>query len=129
MSSLKRCVLLGVTATAVTVGVAFPASGKKPSGDPKRGEKVWQKLSVSCLNCHKFRGKGSTTGPDLTNIGAEHDEQWLFEKIKNPKSKNPKTIMPPTPGPDKDLRDLAAFLAQQGKKANPKDKKANSKKK
>lgn len=129
MSYWKGCFLLGAIATTVVAGAAFPASKEKPSGDPKKGEKIWQKLSVSCLSCHKFKGKGGTTGPDLTNIGAEHDEQWLFEKIKNPKSKNPKTVMPPTPGPDKDLRDLAAFLAQQGKKARPKDNKANSKKK
>lgn len=60
-----------------------------PDGDHKAGRAVFIKLE--CYSCHQFEGEkfpGSATerqtGPDLTEIGAEHPAEYLAEAILNP---------------------------------------------
>jgi len=101
---------------AITVGSVFAAkpstSTKTAKGDVKAGEKVFsQKFPSQCKSCHKYKGSGGTLGPDLTHAGKSMTADQLKAFIKNPKKVKPKTIMPPVQGSEKDLTDLAAFLA------------------
>jgi len=47
-----------------------------------------------CVQCHKFRGKGGNAGPDLTGVTKTRTDDWIKEKIKNPKNSNSKSAMP-----------------------------------
>jgi nitric oxide reductase subunit C len=50
-----------------------------------------------CDLCHKIGGEGGAIGPDLTHIGSNKESPWLAKQIRDPKSHNPKTQMPPFP--------------------------------
>ncbi len=40
----------------------------------------------ACISCHKLRGQGGDTGPDISNAGMLHDDEWHFKHFKDPKS-------------------------------------------
>ena len=64
-----------------------------------------------CFACHRLNGTGGTLGPDLTHVGAELNRATIEKILQDPKSVNPKTIMP-TPDLNQAERDqLAGFLA------------------
>lgn len=74
------------------------------------GEAVFK--SRGCSGCHSISGVGGNLGPDLTNIGAKRSKEWLAEQIKEPKSKNPASIMPAYKNLSKtDLNALVDYLA------------------
>jgi len=39
------------------------------SGDRARGKAIFESASAGCTNCHRVRGVGGTSGPDLSEIG------------------------------------------------------------
>jgi cytochrome c2 len=61
-----------------------------------------------CRSCHTINARGGTLGPDLTNIGDKHPEQYDYERLTNyasvfnwqvghlqdPKAFSPDTVMP-----------------------------------
>ncbi|MBI4684458.1 MAG: cytochrome c [Nitrospirae bacterium] len=47
-----------------------------------------------CINCHSFKGRGGSAGPDLTSITEIKDSHWIRNQIKNPKKHNPNSRMP-----------------------------------
>ncbi|MBI3465628.1 MAG: c-type cytochrome [Planctomycetes bacterium] len=54
-------------------------------GDPKRGEQIFfQSSAAQCKNCHMVQGKGSTVGPDLSQIGKKYERASLLETILDP---------------------------------------------
>ncbi|MBL8828894.1 MAG: c-type cytochrome, partial [Planctomycetaceae bacterium] len=55
------------------------------TGDAKRGESIFhQSTAAQCKNCHRVRGQGNTTGPDLTMIGKKYERATLLETILDP---------------------------------------------
>ena len=59
-----------------------------PMGDPQAGKDIFKKLE--CYTCHTVKGEGfpkteSTSGqqngPDLTEMGRHHPEEYLFESV------------------------------------------------
>jgi nitric oxide reductase subunit C len=50
-----------------------------------------------CDLCHKIEGRGGTIGPDLSHEGNKRDALWLEKHIRDPKSHDPNTVMPPFP--------------------------------
>lgn len=73
--------------------------------------------SLGCLGCHKINGKGTAFGPDLSDIGNKVKPDWLLQFLKNPKSYDPRTIIPDFKIPEKDIPAIAAYLISL-KKAN-----------
>ncbi|MEX2577985.1 MAG: PVC-type heme-binding CxxCH protein [Verrucomicrobiales bacterium] len=51
-------------------------------GDPVRGADAFAK--ATCIVCHKARGEGGVSGPELTTIGAIRSERDLLEAIAFP---------------------------------------------
>jgi mono/diheme cytochrome c family protein len=114
MTRLARWTAVGI-GTLMLVGTSL-AAAKKPA--PKKpgtggsavadGKKLYDNLG--CANCHKIGSEGGAAGPELTTVGKRRDMKFLVEKLKNPKSTNPNSIMPPVTKPDKDVQALAAYL-------------------
>jgi nitric oxide reductase subunit C len=57
------------------------------------GENVFDQYR--CDLCHKIEGKGGTIGPDLSHEGSKRYALWLEKQIRDPKSHDPNTAMPP----------------------------------
>jgi cbb3-type cytochrome oxidase cytochrome c subunit len=56
-------------------------------------------------------GKGGTTGPELSHVGSDMKAPEIAAKLKNPKAKNPNSIMPASKRPDSQIAAMAAYLA------------------
>ena len=89
-----------------------PAKTASAKGDVKAGAKLFaKKFPGECRACHKFGKDG--VGNDLTHVGSKRSVAYIKTYMQNPKKLNPKSIMPPVKGSDKELTDMAAFLATQ----------------
>jgi nitric oxide reductase subunit C len=64
-----------------------------------------------CMTCHALRGAGGSFGPALDTIGRTLTAKQMEHYIKDPKSMNPKAMMPPqTDLTDRELEEVAKFL-------------------
>lgn len=65
-----------------------------------------------CMNCHSLHGKGGTFGPALDRVGRRLNKEKIEHYIRDPKSVNPKAMMPPQKDlSDKELEAVVGFLA------------------
>src|SRR5262249_14690113 len=53
-------------------------------GNAARGEAVYRRKDLTCLNCHAIAGAGGQVGPDLASIGASAPVDYLGETILQP---------------------------------------------
>jgi quinoprotein glucose dehydrogenase len=54
-------------------------------GNAERGRQLFtQRLSLSCVRCHKVNGTGGEVGPDLTKVAAEKSREYLLESLVVP---------------------------------------------
>jgi len=54
-------------------------------GDAERGETIfYEKISASCVRCHKIDERGGDVGPNLSKIGKDKTRQYLLEAIVDP---------------------------------------------
>lgn len=56
------------------------------------GEAIFKE--EDCITCHRFKGKGGMTGPDLTGVTDRRSTLWLMRQISNSRSHNPDSRMP-----------------------------------
>ena len=63
------------------------ASDVLKKGDPARGEVVYRRKDLSCVNCHAIGGAGGKVGPDMTSIGASAPVDYLIESVWFPNRK------------------------------------------
>jgi len=75
------------------------------------GAAVFQ--TKGCMNCHSLRGTGGTFGPALDKVGARKSAEEIEKYVKNPKSINPGSKMPPQKDnlSERELDEVARFLA------------------
>jgi mono/diheme cytochrome c family protein len=78
--------------------------------DVAKGKTLYDTSPNKCPTCHKIAGKGGKLAPDLSNVGNRRDEAWLVKYLPNPKSINPKNVMPPVKLGDADMKALIAYL-------------------
>lgn len=54
-------------------------------GDAKSGRQIFfERVQVYCARCHRVGEQGGAVGPDLSDIGAKKDRQYLMESIVDP---------------------------------------------
>ena len=74
------------------------------------GAAVFQ--TKGCMNCHSLNGTGGTFGPAMDKVGQRLSQEAIRRYIRNPKSVNPKAMMPPQTGlSDRELEEVAKFLS------------------
>jgi nitric oxide reductase subunit C len=65
-----------------------------------------------CMNCHSLRGTGGSFGPALDTIAQKLTREQIEHYVKDPKSVNPKALMPAQKElSDKEREEVAEFLA------------------
>jgi mono/diheme cytochrome c family protein len=70
-------------------------------------------FTANCANCHKMGSLGGGRSPDLSQEGAKHDAAWIATHIKDAKTHNPNSKMPPFGSKlsETDIQTLATHLA------------------
>jgi nitric oxide reductase subunit C len=66
--------------------VVVAATGARP------GEAIYK--AQGCSACHRIGGVGGTIGPDLSGVGRRRDKEWILKQLTDPKSHDPKSVMP-----------------------------------
>ncbi len=71
-----------------------PAEGRPAGGVPRGGVRRRRreragassstKTETSCLRCHKINGEGGEVGPELKDIGAKQNRDYILESIVDP---------------------------------------------
>lgn len=56
-------------------------------GDPARGQAVYRRADLQCMQCHAIAGAGGTVGPDLASIGASAQPDYILESLLAPGAK------------------------------------------
>jgi nitric oxide reductase subunit C len=74
------------------------------------GAAVFQ--TKGCMNCHSLQGTGGTFGPALDTIGRSLSVEEIKRQIRDPKSVDPKSMMPAQTGlSDREVEEVAKFLS------------------
>lgn len=72
----------------------LPPLTKAQLAGAKEGKKVF--MTMGCTSCHTVNGSGGHVGPNLSGEGLKgHSVAWLTQQIRDPKSHDPKSVMPP----------------------------------
>ncbi len=102
-----------------------PAVGERTAvsdairGDPAKGRELAldRKRGGSCVACHILPGAElpGNVGPDLSTIATwGRTDEWLYNYIYDPRTSNPKSIMPPWGAhklfTDEEIRHMVAYL-------------------
>ncbi|MEP3478193.1 MAG: PVC-type heme-binding CxxCH protein [Fuerstiella sp.] len=53
-------------------------------GDPARGELIYRRGNVACMNCHAIGSVGPTIGPNLVAVGAAAKTKYFVQSILQP---------------------------------------------
>ncbi len=91
-------------------GEIIPVPRRQLAANEARGLSIF--VDRECAYCHQIQGRGGhRTGPDLANVKAKGRKvDYLIKYLKDPQILSSTNIMPKYDLPEKDLRDLAAFL-------------------
>ena len=73
---------VGATPAAPTPAPTTNAGSQPLSGDQLRGKGIVE--ASGCLGCHRVGDKGSRTGPDLSNVGANRSAEQLMRSMVAP---------------------------------------------
>ena len=106
------------TETGTTTATTTTAE-KPPAGDPAAGKAVF--ASAGCTSCHTFKAAGATgtVGPNLDEVLAEKDAEFVRQSILDPNAEIAKGYQPGIMPNFKDqlsdeqVNDLVAFLTQK----------------
>ncbi len=53
-------------------------------GDPHRGQWVYRRAELNCVQCHAISGAGGKVGPDLSGVGVTSPTEYLLDSILEP---------------------------------------------
>ena len=63
-----------------------------------------------CYGCHTAEKMGTGIGPDLSRIGAKHDQTYLARWLRDPSTQRPSAHMPKIQLTDGEVNALSAYL-------------------
>jgi mono/diheme cytochrome c family protein len=93
-----------------------PAVASPPRGDAANGRKIIE--SVGCLGCHvteekdrSAAGPRRTFGQPLQSVGSKTSYVWLYNWVRDPKHYSAETYMPDLRLTDREVADVATYLA------------------
>jgi len=55
-------------------------------GDPHRGQMIYRRKELNCIQCHILSGAGGNVGPDLSGVGVTSPTEYLLDSILTPSS-------------------------------------------
>jgi len=55
-------------------------------GDPHRGQMIYRRKELNCIQCHALSGAGGNVGPDLSGVGVTSPTEYLLDSILTPSS-------------------------------------------
>ncbi len=58
------------------------ADAQMTGRDFRQGQRIYGE--ALCMKCHRFNGRGGSTGPDLTGVSARYDNRSLIESLVAP---------------------------------------------
>jgi putative heme-binding domain-containing protein len=64
--------------------MAQMVSEVRSAGDPARGELIFHRREVSCMQCHAINGIGGNVGPDLSAVGTGSTVDYLIDSVLFP---------------------------------------------
>ena len=73
-----------------------------------RGQAVFQ--DQGCYGCHTVGKTGTPIAPDLSRIGAKHDQAYLAGWLRDPAMQRPTAHMPRLQLSEPEVQALAAYL-------------------
>ncbi len=101
------------TGIAVVAGLASGTALAQPKGDPQAGERK----AFECLGCHASEGRGNVyPSYNVPKVGGQQ-VSYIMSALKayaSGKRKHPTMQAQAKALSPKDMRDIAAFFAQQG---------------
>lgn len=65
-----------------------------------------------CFNCHRVGEAGGVLGPDLTHVGARLSPELIAQILTDPRSADPRAVMPDPPLLPPECEELVAFLGR-----------------
>jgi L-cysteine S-thiosulfotransferase len=97
--SLQRKIMV-VLALTLAVAACSKTEEKPlaPASNSLKAKEKWTGEAIfieRCRDCHRVHEKGGVVGPDLSNVGAKRDSQYLAQVIRQPSKIYPGTVMPP----------------------------------
>jgi putative heme-binding domain-containing protein len=85
VQALRRAGGLGDAPKAFSAGEKLAIlADAATKGDPARGETVFRRKEVRCLNCHAIAGAGGQVGPSLESVGASAPPDYLLDALLEP---------------------------------------------
>ena len=63
-----------------------------------------------CVGCHRIGGAGGDLGPALDGVLTRRTASWVEEKIRNPRTSNRASIMPPFVMSESEIQALLGYL-------------------
>lgn len=100
--------------------VANPPAKRSPEFRPKalspfaksKAEALLQE-KLPCLGCHELDGRGGRVGPSLSALKGMQTPDYVFEKIRDPRSLTPASVMPRFPMSRETLDLVASYLVER----------------
>lgn len=100
--------------SALAAATESPASSAShASATPHEGTGARLFLDKGCVACHSLRGQGGRVGPALDDVEQRISRGQLLQRLRDPASVRPGTIMPRIPLRDDERDALADFLLQE----------------
>jgi mono/diheme cytochrome c family protein len=65
---------------------------------------------LGCLGCHMIDEKGNNFAPDLSGIGNKVNADWPYRFLKNPKTYDPKAMIPDILISEEEIQNITAYL-------------------
>ena len=124
-----RIVFLGILSLfffASTIDGGWPAHQRRANTlrdwPPPEGRERWSAVAheidgatlfkgKSCPECHQLNGIGGALGPDLSHVGDRLPRQAIDDLLANPRSIDPRAVMPNPALLPPERAELARFLA------------------